>query len=143
MCKKTAETLLKLHFYKKKQTNSLFQDESRNKIVFKRKYIFCAKVFRIISNFSLRSKRSHTVKTPPYTGHNIVRICRMLYLSCYFRSTEILVAINKGYAKRISLVKKRIYGLRKDFFYLYIDVQYSLKFAAKVVPTPLFQPFSS
>ena len=43
MCKKTAETLLKLRFYKKKQTNSLFQDESRNKIIFKR--IGVARIF--------------------------------------------------------------------------------------------------
>ena len=41
-----------------------------------------------------------------------------------------------------SLVKKRVYEPRKDiFFYLYSDAaQYSLKFPARVVPTPLFLP---
>ena len=39
------------------------------------------------------------------------------------------------------LVKKRVYGSRKDlFFYLYSDAQYSLKFLARIVPTPLFLP---
>ena len=37
-----------------------------------------------------------------------------------------------------SLVKKRVYGPRKDFFYLYSDAQYSLKFPARIVLTPLF-----
>ena len=41
-----------------------------------------------------------------------------------------------------SLVEKRVYGPRKDiFFYLFSDAQYSLKFPAEVVPTPLFLPF--
>ena len=41
----------------------------------------------------------------------------------------------------ISLVKKRVYGPRKDiFFYLYSDAQYSLKFPARVVLTSLFLP---
>ena len=42
--------------------------------------------------------------------------------------------------KQNSFVKKRVYGPRKDFFYLYSDAQYSLKFPARVVPNPLFLP---
>ena len=37
-----------------------------------------------------------------------------------------------------SLVKKRVYGPRKDFFYLHTDAQHSLKFPAGVVPTLVF-----
>ena len=36
-----------MHFYKKKHTNSLFEDESPNKITFKRRdFLFSADVFR-------------------------------------------------------------------------------------------------
>ena len=37
----------------------------------------------------------------------------------------------------VSLIKKRVYGPRKKFFFAYIAM-ISIKFPARVIPTPLF-----